>query len=97
MSNPYDSQIAAAQRDVERARARLIQVLTFAVIARDGTACAYCKVETVVTQKPCSRQRTLDHLYPVSRGGKDELENVVISCRSCNSAKGTSLRYGVGL
>jgi hypothetical protein len=31
---------------------------------------------------------TTDHRLPVSRGGTDALENLVLACRSCNSAKG---------
>lgn len=42
--------------------------------------------------KPCSycssKATTLDHVIPVSRGGKHEPENVVPACKSCNSSKG---------
>lgn len=31
---------------------------------------------------------TIDHIDPYSRGGKSELENAAILCRSCNSGKG---------
>lgn len=30
----------------------------------------------------------IDHIIPTSRGGKDSIENMVLSCQSCNSAKG---------
>lgn len=30
---------------------------------------------------------TLDHLIPISRGGKTNKNNVVVSCRSCNASK----------
>ena len=30
----------------------------------------------------------IDHIYPLARGGKDEIYNLVVSCESCNKAKG---------
>lgn len=34
---------------------------------------------------------TMDHIMPVSRGGKTELENLQPLCRRCNSSKGDCL------
>lgn len=51
-----------------------------AVYRRDGFACAYCGS----TVGPFS----IDHVTPVSRGGTHDFENLVVACRSCNSAKG---------
>jgi CRISPR/Cas system Type II protein with McrA/HNH and RuvC-like nuclease domain len=93
--NPFDMQVAAARRQVEIARAELLRLLTLAVVYRDGTACRYCERETIISKKPCPAQRTVDHVLPVSKGGKDELDNLVLACRSCNSAKGVSLHYGL--
>lgn len=31
---------------------------------------------------------TMDHLIPIVRGGASSKSNVVVSCKSCNSAKG---------
>lgn len=45
---------------------------------RGEICCKYCK-------NPC--KPTIDHVVPISRGGKDEASNVVVACSSCNSSK----------
>lgn len=58
-----------------------------------GGKCAYCGE----TADPI----TLDHVIPVSRGGKSSYDNLVIACSKCNSRKdnrtpreaGLSLKY----
>ncbi len=52
------------------------------LFARDDHRCQYCG-ETV----PYS-QLSLDHVLPRSRGGATTWENVVTSCKPCNTAKG---------
>lgn len=70
-------------RDKKIARARIRDALR----ERDGCHCAYCGV-ALVEDDPM-RGESLDHLVPRSRGGSDDLENLALSCRSCNSQKGT--------
>lgn len=49
----------------------------------DGnTKCVYC-------DKPCAA--TVDHVVPLARGGRDEADNVLPVCISCNSSKGARL------
>ena len=38
-----------------------------------------------------AKKLTLDHLKPKSRGGSDSLENLRLSCFSCNNSRGNSL------
>jgi 5-methylcytosine-specific restriction endonuclease McrA len=54
------------------------------VFLRDGYRCAYC--ETAVDK----RVATLDHVLPVSHGGKSTFENTVTACSECNSRKGNN-------
>jgi len=58
-----------------------------AVFARDGQRCQYCG----------SPAENLDHVLPRSRGGPHTWENVVASCRSCNSRKEDRLPQECGM
>ena len=44
--------------------------------------CYYCQ------KKFTSNELTMDHILPVSRGGKSNKTNCVTCCKSCNSEKG---------
>jgi hypothetical protein len=44
-----------------------------------GKICNYCG---------SGEKLTLDHIFPQKLGGKDDAENLIFSCRSCNSSKG---------
>lgn len=48
-------------------------------IDRDNHICHYCE----------ERGDTVDHVIPISKGGKDSLENLVCCCHRCNRLKGT--------
>lgn len=88
-------QIAQAERTVNAAQSLLRALLLVAAEERDGPLCCYCKVPTVVDpiEGERFRERTLDHVIALSQGGKDELANVVLACRSCNSRKGRRPQY----
>lgn len=58
-----------------------------AVFARDGHRCQYCN----------RAAENIDHVVPRSRGGAHSWDNVVASCRSCNSRKEDRLPSEVGL
>lgn len=34
---------------------------------------------------------TLDHIVPISKGGEEDLQNVIPMCRKCNEEKGDEL------
>jgi len=52
------------------------------VFLRDGYECQYCGED--VSRKTA----TLDHVLPVSHGGKTTFENTVCACANCNANKG---------
>jgi 5-methylcytosine-specific restriction endonuclease McrA len=50
------------------------------IFIRDDYTCQYCGIHT--------RDLTLDHVIPKSKGGGHSWENLVSACRSCNHRKG---------
>lgn len=60
-----------------RPRARLSRKEVF---IRDSYTCQYCGIRT--------RDLTLDHVVPRSKGGPHTWENLVSACRGCNHRKG---------
>lgn len=46
--------------------------------------CAYCGIQT---------NMTIDHVIPLSKGGKHSIENIVPACAGCNSHKCASLDW----
>jgi hypothetical protein len=51
------------------------------VLERDGFTCRYCG------QSAPEVRLEVDHVLPRSRGGGDELDNLVTACWSCNQGK----------
>jgi hypothetical protein len=85
---------AALQRKVERLRKTIDRsysgsrkfpsddVLAF-VMKRDGERCVICS----------SQERLqFDHIFPKSKGGNDESENLRVLCRTCNIKRGNLSR-----
>lgn len=53
------------------------------IMLRDGYRCQYCG------ESHAPDKLTLDHVIPISRGGKDSWNNVVTACKRCNHQKGS--------
>jgi 5-methylcytosine-specific restriction endonuclease McrA len=58
-----------------------------AIFARDGHRCQYCG----------DSAENIDHVVPRSRGGLHSWDNVVASCRPCNSRKRDHLLEDIGM
>lgn len=54
---------------------------------RDQYKCLYCGY------KFSRSNLTMDHVVPISRGGKTEWTNIVAACNSCNSTKGNRMDW----
>jgi len=46
-----------------------------------GDLCSYCQARPATT---------IDHIVPVSKGGRSHVENLTGSCQSCNQAKAST-------
>lgn len=55
------------------------------IYKRENKKCFYCKKHLKY------RQITLDHYFPKSRGGTNEIFNLVLSCKKCNALKGNKI------
>ncbi|HTI15690.1 MAG TPA: HNH endonuclease [Dictyobacter sp.] len=59
------------------------------ILLRDDETCQYCGKH--------SRDLTLDHIIPRSRGGQSTWENLVACCKHCNGKKGNRLLKDVNM
>lgn len=46
--------------------------------------CAYCHRKAKLTE---------DHIVPLSKGGSNDIENIVPACKHCNSSKGIKIPF----
>lgn len=65
-------------RKMSKHRERLLKI--------DPT-CKYCGIILTV------ETATIDHVIPMSKGGTNAKDNLVLSCQKCNSQKGSKLAW----
>ena len=66
-------------------RGKVSNKLRFAIYERDGWCCRKCGRHTDDLE--------IDHIIPVSKGGKSEPNNLQTLCRRCNKEKGNTTEY----
>lgn len=66
-------------------RSGLSRRLRYQVFQRDKHTCQYCG------RKPPEVRLEVDHRIPVSKGGTDDLDNLITACEDCNRGKGDLL------
>ena len=71
--------LKARRREFASQRARLILIL---IENGNDYVCSECGTE---------ENLTVDHIYPLSKGGTDDPSNLTFLCQSCNSKKGTKI------
>lgn len=62
----------------------LTKRLRYEILRRDNHTCRYCG------ESAPDVKLTVDHVLPVSLGGKDDPTNLVAACRDCNAGKSSS-------
>jgi 5-methylcytosine-specific restriction endonuclease McrA len=101
-AQPYHYYVATPTRQIRVPH--VIQLLTFEkmprqevkfsrgnIYLRDGNRCQYCG------RKFPTSELSLDHVVPISRGGKSSWENIVCACLPCNVRKGNKLINEAGM
>lgn len=66
---------------MQNIRKPISKSLRFNVFKRDSFQCVYCG------NRPPSVLLEVDHIIPVSKGGLNQIENLVTSCFNCNRGK----------
>jgi hypothetical protein len=65
-------------------RSKVTNKIRFAVYQRDGHRCCKCGNDNNLE---------IDHIIPISKGGKSNMDNLQTLCHSCNVEKGSRLNY----
>ena len=66
-------------------RAKVSHRMRFAIYQRDGNRCRQCG---------STRDLEIDHIFPISKGGKSTYDNLQTLCHSCNSEKSNTIVRG---
>ncbi len=65
----------------EKSKARELRKTQWWKNLRGNGQCYYCK------NRFPAKQLTMDHVIPISRGGKSTKNNIVACCKECNNKK----------
>jgi len=81
------------RKQERRKKERGQRIVKEEVYKRFSYICLHCGVNTygVVRGINLPNEPTIDHVIPISKGGKHEYSNLQLLCRSCNSKKGNKL------
>ena len=78
---PFAYDLESEDLKRERRRARELRESQWWKRRQAKGVCYYC------SRKTPPKELTMDHIVPISRGGKSTKGNVVVSCKECNNAK----------
>lgn len=79
--DPFAHGLGEADMKHERQKARALRQSQWWKRRLAKGQCFYCG------QSVSPKALTMDHIVPISRGGKSTKNNVVTACKTCNNAK----------
>lgn len=79
--NPSDDMVSEGDVRREKEKARQLRKSAWWMRKINNGVCHYCGLEVGRTQL------TMDHVVPLSRGGKSRKGNIVPCCKECNNKK----------
>lgn len=98
--NPSKSQVMA-EREIAKRRSAMNAdpTLTATIRQRDGDNCRYCGRRVNWRDRRSPIGGTYDHVLPLSSGGGESEDNLVVACRACNlrKARRTPVQAGMVL
>ncbi len=83
----YENKIGKLTRSTSKRRIPISQKLRFEIFQRDKFTCQYCKRN----RDNDGVKLHIDHIIPLSEGGKDEISNLITSCEDCNQGKSNKI------
>lgn len=83
--DPYDPKTY----DIAKERKKVTDSLRFQILTRDNFTCRLCGAKPDPTNNDVVLR--VDHIIPVSRGGKTHPDNLQTLCQHCNSGKGAKI------
>lgn len=86
MSDTYFTPASDAHKKKEKEKAKLLRQGSWWKQLLGKGVCYHCEAKFKVDEL------TMDHLIPISRGGKSDKKNCVPSCKECNTKKGSKTR-----
>lgn len=69
-------------------RGRVSNKMRFEIYRRDGNRCRKCG------KRGNGHNLEIDHIFPISKGGKSEYNNLQTLCRECNLKKSNTVEHG---
>ena len=80
--HPLRLAINAKNAADQKVRDKVKRAMRKEIGERQEWRCVYC-------QRDISKSSSIDHIEPIERGGPSEMDNLQLTCRRCNSSKGT--------
>lgn len=74
--------LAVSAQQARRERAKMTKEFREQVLIKGHRQCVYCG---------SNLHLEVDHIFPISKGGKTEINNLQVLCRACNRAKGAKI------